>query len=144
MSTLTIPPSDSIVEVKAIDGGSLSLPASLFFSPVLRGYEDLIILSFVFSIENKAKGKRVLFDLGLAKDQRYMTPPFLQSAKEWGLKVVVEKDVATQLKEQGVDLEKIDAVIWRFVFSSNYYHLWRRDLKLFLSYSHGHFDHVGK
>lgn len=113
-----IPSSTATVEVKAIDGGSLTITASFAWKPVLPGHETFRATSYSFLVENKAKGKRVLFDLGLRKDLGW-TPKIWNVVKD--VKFEIDKDVPTQLVEGGVPLESVDAVIW----------------------SHSHLDHIG-
>jgi hypothetical protein len=107
-----IPSSTATVEVKAIDGGSLTITASFAWKPVLPGHETFRATSYSFLVENKAKGKRVLFDLGLRKDLGW-TPKIWNVVKD--VKFEIDKDVPTQLVEGGVPLESVDAVIWRWV-----------------------------
>jgi len=91
----------------------------MFFRPILPGRETFSPLAFSFFIENHAKDKRIVFDLGIRKDPENGTPAFRERVKTFKMDVL--KDVATQLNDAGIELESVDAVIW----------------------SHGHFDHTG-
>lgn len=114
--SFTIPSSTALVDVKAIDGGHLVPPSFIFWKPVLPGHETFQGITYSFLLENKTKGKRVLFDLGLRKDSEGWSPAIQELAKAFGLSV--DKDVPTQLTEGGVHLDSVDAVIWRyFLFS---------------------------
>jgi hypothetical protein len=113
MSNLGIPPSNSIVEVKAINPGSFEVYAAFdYFAPIPPGREIFSASSLCFFIENKRKGKRVLFDLGISKYSESLAPQMKQVlAAE--IKTPVEKDAADQLREHGIQLDSISAVFWR-------------------------------
>jgi len=51
----------------------------------------------------------------------------------------VPKDVATQLKDAGIELKSVDAVIWRCACFGHIFHQAIHPVA-----SHGHFDHTGK
>ncbi|KAF9043734.1 Metallo-hydrolase/oxidoreductase [Hymenopellis radicata] len=113
------------VSVRAIQVGSIVVPASIFFSPVVQGYEteDLPVIAYL--IEHGEYGQRVMFDLGTRTDIAQLPPSFqaqLKAMEAMGGKMTSpEKDVATQLREGGIDLESVKAVVW----------------------SHYHMDHTG-
>jgi hypothetical protein len=55
-------------------------PTAYFLEPTIKGQEHLNLPTFAFLIENKALGKRVLFDLGCRKDWwNLVCHEFLQS-----------------------------------------------------------------
>ncbi|KAF9034713.1 hypothetical protein BDZ89DRAFT_1062435, partial [Hymenopellis radicata] len=57
-----------------------------------------------------------MFDLGLRSDITQLPPSFqtvLKAMEAMGAKMMSpEKDVATQLKEGGIELESVNAVVW--------------------------------
>lgn len=91
-----------------------------FLQPDYVGHEHLCGPSFSFLIEHPSS-KPVLFDLGIRKDW-HVLPSYPKWVRlKWVINV--EKDTATILKENGVDVDggAIGAIIW----------------------SHHHWDHVG-
>ncbi|KAK0184147.1 beta-lactamase-like protein [Armillaria mellea] len=123
----TIPRSTSTVTVRAINAGKITfLPASLFFEPVLPGYEGLSGPVYTFLIEHPTKGK-IMFDLGMRKDQEKYAPAvqgFFDLFRELGgydMGAEEGETVSEQLMKGGVELGSVNAVIW----------------------SHTHFDHIG-
>lgn len=114
---LIIPTSDATVDVKIIDGGRLTVPAAATYvwGPVLPGHEKFSAMSYAFFIENHAQKKRIMFDLGLRKDPENYAPVHSNFLKDptKGAIVEVDKDVATQLQEGGIDLKSVDAIVWR-------------------------------
>ncbi|KAG7443893.1 uncharacterized protein BT62DRAFT_1078088 [Guyanagaster necrorhizus] len=123
---LGIPCSQSIVTVKAINvaGPSTILPAAQVLEPVLPGYETMTMPVYAFFIEHRATKKRLMFDLGMRKDQEGLPPAIQQMLTMWrnlGFGIVVDKDVYEELQEGGVDPATISTVIW----------------------SHSHLDHTG-
>lgn len=110
-SDLSIPNSNATVDVKVIHGGVITVPTFVFWQPVLPGREKSTGLAWSFLVENQAKDKRVLFDLGIAKDPKLWSAAV--TAQLDMFEMTVDKDVATQLKEGGISLESVDAVIWR-------------------------------
>lgn len=91
-----------------------------FLQPDYVGHPNLCGPSFSFLIEHPSS-KPVLFDLGVRKDW-HVLPSYPKWVRlNWYINV--EKDVATILKENGVDVDggAIGAIIW----------------------SHHHWDHVG-
>ncbi|KAK0468557.1 beta-lactamase-like protein [Armillaria novae-zelandiae] len=122
-----VPPSTSTVTVYAIKAGKITfLPASLFFEPVLPGYEGLSGPIYTFLIEHLTKGK-IMFDLGMRRDQEKYAPAvqgFFDLFREMGGYDMGADDgetVSEQLVKGGVELDSVNAVIW----------------------SHTHFDHIG-
>lgn len=83
--------------------------------PPLKGLEYLPPLpSWSFLIEHPS-GKKLLYDLGVAKTWREFPPAAAGHIESLGWEVKVEKEVVDVLTEYGIDAGEIDAVIWRFV-----------------------------
>jgi hypothetical protein len=116
LPTLSIPASDAVIEIRAINGGYINVPPSVFWGPSPPDIKTVSGLALSFFIENKAKGKRVLFDLGISKDRKNYPPELQKGTQIFDFGAVGGKDVADILREGGVQLESIDAVIWRFVW----------------------------
>jgi len=121
---LGIPASDATVSVKVFnvihDTRTVKAPAGAFMQPVLAGRENFHAPVFAFLIEHAATGRRVMFDLGVRKDPENGAPRIAEMFKA-GWAMPVERDIAEQLVDDGVDLGSISAAIW----------------------SHSHFDHTG-
>ncbi|KAJ7226991.1 hypothetical protein GGX14DRAFT_627744 [Mycena pura] len=113
---LNIPASSSTVTVTVFDiitdHAQVKAPASVILKPVLPGYESLKCPMFAFLVENNVTKTRVMFDLGPRKDLENAAPPVAEVAKA---AIPVSKDIVEQLVESGVDIESINAVIWRHV-----------------------------
>ncbi|KAK6984827.1 Metallo-beta-lactamase superfamily protein [Favolaschia claudopus] len=124
---LGIPPSSSTVSVKIFNvvdeptSHTVKVPAAVFLSPVLPGHENLGFPVFAFLIEHSATGKRVMFDLGPRADLENTAPVIAEAVKAGVVAMPVKRDIVQQLKDEGVELGTLDAVIW----------------------SHAHFDHIG-
>jgi metal-dependent hydrolase (beta-lactamase superfamily II) len=91
-----------------------------FLQPDYTGHPYLCGPCFSFLIEHPSR-KPILFDLGIRKDWHVL--PQYQKWVDLKWSINVEKDVATILKENDVDVAggAIDSIIW----------------------SHHHWDHVG-
>lgn len=118
---IDIPSSPYTVSVKTVVSFSrLVVPYSdWFFSRAPGTREDgplkpLIALGYSFLVEHSPTGRKIVFDLGLRKNREGHTPA-MRKAVGVDYEATVDTDVAEQLREGGVDLESIEAVIWRFV-----------------------------
>lgn len=91
--------------------------------PVYKGMEKYAAPSYSFLIEHDPSDNKLIFDLGVAKDWRWMmsAEDVKELTESQGIGVRVEEDVADILQEQHVDLRSIKFII----------------------YSHHHYDHVG-
>ncbi|KAG9099724.1 hypothetical protein FS749_000586 [Ceratobasidium sp. UAMH 11750] len=120
---LNIPRSDVVVKVSVIDSTTRvkGLPTHLFFGPTIKGYEVLDCPAYSFLIEHESSGKKLLFDLAVAKDWRNGPPTIANRVLQNNWQVIVPKNVSDILNEHGVPLESINSIIW----------------------SHYHWDHTG-
>lgn len=120
--SLNLPKSDSIVEVHIINTTcDIVVPADAFVQPVLKGHETLNLPTFAFLVENKKLGKTILFDLGCRKDWWNFAPTVHDLVKKAIPGLNVPKGMNEILEEGGVDLKKIEGIVW----------------------SHWHWDHTG-
>ncbi|KAK1974557.1 metallo-beta-lactamase superfamily protein [Colletotrichum cereale] len=125
--SLNIPPSTSTVQVSIIDTTlDGDLPTAPFMGPAIKGFERWHPVGYAFLVTHTdAEGneRRVLFDLGLAKDwENDLPPPVIEAGKAMGMTMTAQKYVSEILTENGVDLGGIEALIW----------------------SHAHPDHIGR
>ncbi|KAF9021135.1 hypothetical protein BDZ89DRAFT_1071705 [Hymenopellis radicata] len=109
---------NSSVSVRIIEAGRFTAPASLLFSPVPPGHEIEQGPIFAFLIEHPTLGC-AMFDLGIRKDMKNVPEAY----KDLGVSYTVPtgQDVSDTLKDGGVPLDTVRAVIW----------------------SHYHVDHTG-
>ncbi|KAF8998452.1 hypothetical protein BDZ89DRAFT_1051595 [Hymenopellis radicata] len=118
LAVLPLSPTGATVSVRAIQIGSIIVPASLFFSPVAQGYEteDLPVMAYLIEHDVNGKTERVMFDLGLRSDITQLPPSFQAKWKAreamGGMMTSPEKDVATQLREGGIELGSVKSVVW--------------------------------
>jgi hypothetical protein len=145
---ISIPSSTQTVTVKIIEAmARIAVPSAIFYeaAPGLGGTTKptLAAPGLAFLLEHPASGRRVVFDLGMRKDFENLAPVFNKAlrALTGEIDAVVEDDVATQLQKGGVDLNAIEAVIWRLA------HSYLQILSLcgtdVVPKSHSHPDHTG-
>ena len=122
---LNIPYSPDLVNLSIIDTTSyVQLPTSNFFTPEIAGYATVVAVCYSFLVRHinpasPSKYNTFVFDLGVRKDYLNSPPAILDTINALPPGAIrVEKDVATILEDDGVDLDEIGAIIW----------------------SHGHFD----
>jgi hypothetical protein len=89
------------------------MPVGTMFEPTIKGHTRLRSPSYAFLIENESLGSKVLFDLGTQKNWKEQAPSVVSMIEEASWEVTVEKDVAEILREHGVSLSEINAIIWR-------------------------------
>jgi hypothetical protein len=117
MSGVKIPPSSATVSVSVIDStaSAYNIPAQNLFKPTIPGLDTLNFCSYAFLVTNENNGSKrsLVFDLGIRKDWRNLVPSMVEKLDSWKSEVLVEKDVADILVENGTDLGSIEAIIWR-------------------------------
>jgi hypothetical protein len=113
---LNLPASSSIVSVHAINTTlDMVCKTSPFLAPVIPGHELVNFPAFAFLIENKALGKRVLFDVGGRKDYWNYAPRTAALLRLAAKGMKIEKTVDELIVGAGINLESIDYLIWRLV-----------------------------
>lgn len=84
--------------------------------PPVPGFEWMPELpSWSFLIESSTSGKKALFDLGIPPDWENFAPSVANRLKTNGWEVHAEKNTSQILEEQGVDLNGIGSIVWRYV-----------------------------
>ncbi|KAK3349146.1 beta-lactamase-like protein [Lasiosphaeria hispida] len=130
MATLNIDPdmplSSNTVSVSIIDttAGIKGVPTGEFFGPTITGHQWLAVPVFSFLIQHSspnAPTQNLLFDLGIRKDWKNLSPAVLAAIDAIKWTPGARKSVSEILQDGGVDASSIDAVIC----------------------SHYHFDHIG-
>ena len=120
----TNPSTRSTASVRIIDTGVRisNVASSVFLTPPIPGFSHFSTLpGWSFLIEAQ-DGRKILFDLGVPQNWRETFPPALvQGVDSFGWTVEFEKVLPETLKDGGVGLESIGAIIW----------------------SHSHWDHIG-
>lgn len=88
--------------------------------PPIAGFETFQLIDYAFLATHKdpatGKERRIVFDLGSPKDpERDFPPSTNRIIKNFGGYVNIEKNVSEILVEGGVELESVEAVVWRYV-----------------------------
>ncbi|ETS79696.1 hypothetical protein PFICI_09549 [Pestalotiopsis fici W106-1] len=109
--------------VSIIDAGSSisSIPTDRLMAPVLDGFGYMPKMPSLSFLVESANGKKILFDLGIAKDWRNFAPIISNRLKTNGYEIDVNCEVPDVLQKHHVDLSSIHSVVW----------------------SHWHWDHIG-
>ncbi|KAL8941406.1 MAG: hypothetical protein Q9216_002251 [Gyalolechia sp. 2 TL-2023] len=120
---LIIPESTSAVNIHIINSTTRikGIPTTVFMEPEITGHSIIDCPAFSFLIEHPSTDVKLLFDLGVRKDWENLPARMTDRIKEGRWSVTVEKGVADILKDGGVNLDSINAIIW----------------------SHFHWDHTG-
>ena len=117
MVSINVPESHLTVKVSIIDTGArISGPLDLFMEPSLLKSEHMQQFSapaYVFLVENKQSGRRIIFDLGIRKTFEEYSPA--TRAYHTAFHVEPGVEVFEMLQDKGVDLNSIEAIIWRCV-----------------------------
>ena len=116
MPLVDLPSSDNTVTVKIIDNGArITGPMSFFLDhPVLddlQSREKIYAPAFVFLIENKQSNHRVIFDLGIRRNLPEYPPAVLSYHEAFEMQT--GEEVSDVLRDGGIDLDTIEAIIWR-------------------------------
>lgn len=115
---LEIPESKNTVTVSIIDTtASITIPASMFMEPNIKGNEMLTACCFSFKIEHnnpnkKSKYDTLLFDLGVRKDLENSPKPLVDQFAAMGAEIPIMKNVVDILEENGDDPKKVGGIIW--------------------------------
>lgn len=117
MTSVNIPEGQTAVKVSVIDNGArIRGPTSLFIEPpILDHLEETgaAAPAYVFLIEHEKLQRKVVFDLGIRKDIQGYAPSVLEYHKAFTIQSGL--DVFEVLQAGGIDLNNIEAIIWRFV-----------------------------
>ncbi|KAI0401807.1 hypothetical protein F4802DRAFT_600652 [Xylaria palmicola] len=111
---LHIPPSTATVNVSLIDTGATlkGLRSSMFVEPEIPGHEYLAAPCSSFLIENPARQRMLLFDLGLKKDWETWPKPLRERLSQMKVTPFVPKDVREVLLDaQGFDTKAIEGAM---------------------------------
>lgn len=122
-TALGIPASKSTVRVSIIDTTMRSrIPLSIFAGPPITGLDTLKAPAYSFLItheDDTGAERKLVFDLGLPVNLEKDFPPAiferLTAMKGGGGMMESTKYVSDILEEEGVELDSIEAVIWRSV-----------------------------
>lgn len=142
MVSINIPNGQSAVKVKVIDNGArITGPMAFFLDPPIlaeaQRREKMHAPAFSFLVEHEGLQRKVVFDLGIRANPEQYPPAVLKYHEAFSL--VAGREVYDVLKDGGVDLSTIEAIIWRYV------RVWphiEREKHSFVS-SHHHMDHTG-
>ena len=89
----------------------LNIPIGRLLQPEYTGKSRLTGPCLSFLIEHPSR-KPILFDIGIRKDWQVLPPYPMWVEQKWDIRVGT--DVATMLKEQGVDVAggAVESIIW--------------------------------
>ena len=117
MTSLKLPKSQSTVSVSIVNttAWARKIPCRNLFYPRYKGLETFDLCSYAFLVthNNGASKRQLLFDLGIRRDWTNLVPDMVQKFENWGADIQVQKDVSEILIEHDVDLNGIEAIIWR-------------------------------
>ncbi|CAO2657469.1 Nn.00g035950.m01.CDS01 [Neocucurbitaria sp. VM-36] len=119
---LAFPASDKTVKVSLINPVNFG-PAQIhrFMAPPVPGLEQFKTSpSFSFLVEHPS-GRKIVFDLGIRKDHQHYSKKIADYLPTTNYDIQVSKNVIDILREEGVNSDDIEAVVW----------------------SHWHWDHIG-
>lgn len=115
MASIDVPEGQTIVQVSIIDNGArISGPISMFIEPAILDHlqaENIGAPAYVFLVEHEKSQRKVVFDLGIRKDIGSYAPSVLEYHKAFTMQP--GKDIFEILQDGGIELETIEAVVWR-------------------------------
>ena len=114
MVHVDIPDGHTAVRVSVIDTGArISGPLAMFMEPSLLEHqqENLSAPAYVFLVEHEQSGRRILFDLGIRKLYEDF-PPVVRNYHS-AFHVETGAEVFEMLRDHGIDLSTIEAIVWR-------------------------------
>lgn len=141
---LELPRGEALQSVALINPVNFG-PAILqrFMAPPVPGLETFKSSpSLSFLIEHKS-GRKLVFDLGIRKDYENYAPSIVKYLPTTNYNIEVAGNVADILKENGVPLEEIEAVIWRSVALVDPPTAFQVYYGRSKCNSHWHWDHIG-
>lgn len=90
-----------------------------FMAPAVPGLETFETLpSLCFFLEHPS-GRKLVWDLGIRKDWENYAPEIASYIPTTKYDIQVTKNVADILQDHGVELQQVEAVIWRLVGLQN-------------------------
>lgn len=105
----------SAAEVSVINTSFLrNLPTEPFVQPSVPGYSFFDVPCYAFLIKHPS-GKKALFDLGLRKDWRSLSPTILGGLEQFHIGIEPQHAVTDALSHEGIMPQDIDSVILRSV-----------------------------
>lgn len=117
ISSVELPPGTETITVKMINPVNFG-PAILkrFMAPDVPGLETFATSpSLCFFLEHPS-GRRLVWDLGIRKDYDHYAPSIKDYLPTTKYTIEVTKNVVEILQEHGIELNSIEAVIWRLDF----------------------------
>jgi hypothetical protein len=116
-----IPVTDAIVKVRIIKAfESITCRSNLAFTPArgssAKEESPLVCGGKSFLIDHSPSGKRIVFDIGIRKEDGEPEAPFLRTVIS-KFQVKYGPDTAETLRRGGMDPKSVDSIIWRHVFS---------------------------
>ncbi len=101
------------MRVRIIDTTSRigNVPTGALIEPMIAGFTHLpTVPSWSFLIEHTSSGRKILFDLGVPKDWKDMSPAVTVDPT-WHIDV--NRDTSEILGDYGIAVEDISSIIWR-------------------------------
>ena len=112
MAFVKIPNGEVAVKVQVIDTGArIRGPCAAFMEPSIPGHEELSTLAYIFLVEHEKLQRRLLFDLGIRANIDEYSPALKAVLRHFH--VQPGEEASTFLQSRGVDLDTIEAIIWR-------------------------------
>lgn len=117
MVSVEVPSGQTAAKVTVIDTGArMTGSFSFFMGPPVPNSDNLAAPAYVFLVEHQSSQRRILFDLGIRQNFEDNSPAVKAYHAAFAVKQGVE--VFDFLRDRGVDLNTIEAIIWRYVPNS--------------------------